>query len=1058
MRRSWVELSNILSEILEQQNYQNLIPVLENVLSLNESYATKPLYFDRIDSCVKELSALVIHSPDDSEPDKSASNEQMTKKIQALSHCIKEVVDSKIKPLMHRQTWYMQRMRALGYNITMLGECYGLSNMAIQAFFANDMDTFNKRLHTIYDTPLEDFENDFANLRAQKQAFLEKEQYVEANEIDEKIIDLYAFFDGVALHQQPKIYFHDEENQPLSQKQDARKTMPITMPVTLEGNENTPCIITSFVGTYRRDNLVDYFTMLQRELGEHSFALNLLALNHAITLTWNSRTKCWLLLDPNHLPGEEYIRLEHLADTLCEDFGFTPHGPGYLMVGTQITTTTQHTEVMQRQFKHLKATPDWVKLQNAFLTGINVRGQMMTQQELYDLHYTNPDSFKWDDLQILDEALDAGLNDVITRLIITKGLEPFLGIENNKLRALLLAISQQHQHDLLEQLSVDKKIAIISGEFLYSHALFQILPEPERLSVFLKFSSDAQRECLNELSKAGQIEERNSLLQHLTIDQKAVVANMQMLTNDERLPVFLKLTSNRQADYLAKLTPVEMVDYGKNLFEQLSLVQKSNIILDRFLSPSPSKRDDIKILLQMLHNDEYSTVFLNLQPHEQGKCMVILSSPPLTAQRDSLLEKLSIGQKITIIEHYKDISVEGVECLTAIMKSLPESAHFEAVKKQNKDGQTIIHRAAKHMACLTVLLNSLSVQQRIVAVQIKDNNRQTALYLAENSDSLDMILKIYPEDERLEALLGDEQEHPTLTFLRQAFFHDELLSVIVNNLPHDLPSEDRPEKLRSVRRVLSVLFEVHNEALSSSPNRMTAISAILSGLPEKQLIEAIKEKQSALLFRAFAENPSLLSAYLNRLSESTRLQMIHEIKEQGHNLLLRTLNAPSRSVTMIMNIYPEKERFNALMRKDAQGFSVLDYSPGRPNFMIAILAELNVDERFEVLKMLENEPGTFELPELFSEMKKILLDKIESTGNKSAFEPVKQSIINAITYLELKDELQKLNHLHDEQKHENDMEADNVLSRSNQTMIKSKISQLKSDPEGINKDNQPSRK
>ena len=71
---------------------------------------------------------------------------------------------------------------------------------------------------------------------------------------------------------------------------------------------------------------------------------------------------------------------------------------------------------------------------------------------------------------------------------------------------------------------------------------------------------------------------------------------------------------------------------------------------------------------------------------------------------------------------------------------------------------------------------------------------------------------------------------------------------------------------------------------------------------------------------------------------------------------------------------------------------------------------------------------------------------------------MKQSIINAITYLELKDELQKLNHLHDEQKHENDMEADNVLSRSNQTMIKSKISQLKSDPEGINKDNQPSRK
>lgn len=70
------------------------------------------------------------------------------------------------------QDWFLDRMQKIGYMIPGDGHCFGMAHMAMQAFFAHDMETFNRRLETINGIPLEDFENNFHNLVIKKQEFI----------------------------------------------------------------------------------------------------------------------------------------------------------------------------------------------------------------------------------------------------------------------------------------------------------------------------------------------------------------------------------------------------------------------------------------------------------------------------------------------------------------------------------------------------------------------------------------------------------------------------------------------------------------------------------------------------------------------------------------------------------------------------------------------------------------------------------------------------------------------------------------------------------------------
>lgn len=274
--------------------------------------------------------------------------------MRSMSWCLSSFVQA--SPEVYGQKVIMDRMAAAGYHISTEGLCYGISHMSLQAFLDNDMHSFNHRLKQIYSTPVENFKDNCANLRRQYTALLKEGKHQQATELNQTIIDFMAFFDGVVLHQAPYNQQHLFDNPIYGQ--DAQRTMEMILPDTLKVEGKNPCIIKAFAGTYTKEELVEYLTLLQHHLGEKSFALSLHSTGHSINLNYNCETKRWLLVDPNILPGQEYIHPELLANRLMYSYGQKKG----LVLSTVIYTTQQNEPTIKLNYKQLENTKIWQKL------------------------------------------------------------------------------------------------------------------------------------------------------------------------------------------------------------------------------------------------------------------------------------------------------------------------------------------------------------------------------------------------------------------------------------------------------------------------------------------------------------------------------------------------------------------------------------------------------------------------------------------------------------------------------------------------------------------------
>ena len=185
--------------------------------------------------------------------------------IKGMIHNISIVLTVLSDRSMKNQSWYIDRMKAAGYTLDDGGHCFGLTHMAMQAFLAEDMQSFNDRLSVIERTPIEDFENDFANLRNKD----------DAKKTTKTIVNMLAFFDGIALYQSTGNYKHLFEEPDKIISQDAHSTIKITLPVTLDSKDNHPALISSHSGAYNKDELKQYIATMEKNLGENSFALTL---------------------------------------------------------------------------------------------------------------------------------------------------------------------------------------------------------------------------------------------------------------------------------------------------------------------------------------------------------------------------------------------------------------------------------------------------------------------------------------------------------------------------------------------------------------------------------------------------------------------------------------------------------------------------------------------------------------------------------------------------------------------------------------------------------------
>jgi hypothetical protein len=256
------------------------------------------------------------------------------------------------------QDWFMERMAAVGYNPDKRGQCFGMANMGMQAFLADDMSTFDARLESIAKISVQAFKHDFKQLKIKRQDYLDDGNTKRADEITAMIINTWAFFDGIALYQTPtdhKPIFRDEEHNTGEAVlgQDEARTRNVVLPATLDAK--APAKISTYSGSYTPFELTTHLKALKRNLGEHSFSLLLGGVQHAINLNYNAKTKRWLLIDPNRLPGVEYMHEDLLSKALIAGF----HQEKGLVIETSLYARHSDAASLGKDFSSMVKSKPW---------------------------------------------------------------------------------------------------------------------------------------------------------------------------------------------------------------------------------------------------------------------------------------------------------------------------------------------------------------------------------------------------------------------------------------------------------------------------------------------------------------------------------------------------------------------------------------------------------------------------------------------------------------------------------------------------------------------------
>ncbi len=738
MLHHWIKLAHKLQYAQNNNNHPALVKALLSVLSLNSIDHLQPDVSDAIITMSNE-SLRLLSIP-------TSSLEAIIEIIDALIEYILCVVPDSEQPKMIDQTWFMDKMLALNYRISGHGECYGFSQMVKQAFFANDMERFNQRLGIIYRMPLDDFENDFWNLRTKKSQLLLAGLQDKADEIDSLIIDLYAFFDGIALNQSPMSYFFGENDQPLSKKQDIRKTALVTNPVVFDKKDdqenapNQPIVLSSFSGAYNEQELISYFELLKKKLGMESFSINLLANMHSIMLTYDAKTKRWLLTDPSNLPGKEYLDEAFLASTvmtslLARDFKLTN-----LVIGSQISVRTCDEKKMQQQFASLQTSKDWAFLHNLPKMETNYFALTKASDSPFfgpSLSTESPNS-----LMSFFYAPEPAIMELIAPL--TNG-----------------DCSEQQVKQIRDSLTMDQKIELINHGYVIDTFIVKE-HEKDLLEIFSLLHANAQalifQKCLNDKLQ-------RKLLSQLSTDQKLILITvaaytsilplLMMLTDSERESIFPQLPRiNQWICFISGNTPSNTLMKLLNVEDKLCLLnnclkfETSCYTIGSSLHfLTEASHDSVSHLFMMLTDSERVSIFPQLHPYEQRVCLMNAGE-----QTNTLIQLLDVESKLRLIHNF---SFEFQIGWFFLLLTEEERGYIFSRMDLIEQGELLVELTTNHLELSQAWFNTL------------DNNSKFKMLNSTGFDSLTLFLMLTTPQERIDWF-------PELNYYTQQYFLEQM--------------------------------------------------------------------------------------------------------------------------------------------------------------------------------------------------------------------------------------------------------------------------------------------
>ncbi|MFZ4076948.1 MAG: ankyrin repeat domain-containing protein [Legionellaceae bacterium] len=463
------EIISILKEQAESLVHDP-IRFFELQIDISQHIADSACCIDK--TILEQLMALKIPSIETTN-----SKKELTTQILSFAQALEASYQAS---LLHGQGWFIKRMKALGYNADSEGMCYGLSSMALQAFLAEDIETFNERLNRIHELSEHDFKQyelrlmqkdeplesgilyletcsdgslaytlkknegfltasmsleelanlgisnlivpltdevidklllpklkdilnltsnkghtdyNYIGLKEKQQHYLREGKVIQAEEIQKNIIDISAFFDGLILHQSPKLFPALLSDNNKTKHQNTEKTLTLTAPAS---DTYSIVHVASNTGSYSVDELETYLSCLETHLGQHPIGLILSSTGHAMNLNYDPTQKLWLLIDPNHLPGVKYTQTHALAKALLSGYEGSAEG---LVMRTALFTTNKHHDALCDAFSTMSQQPQWKALHALSKEKIN---QTFDIDHISQLSY----AIKYNEIDWLKQALD----------------------------------------------------------------------------------------------------------------------------------------------------------------------------------------------------------------------------------------------------------------------------------------------------------------------------------------------------------------------------------------------------------------------------------------------------------------------------------------------------------------------------------------------------------------------------------------------------------------------------------------------------------------------------
>lgn len=260
----------------------------------------------------------------------------------------------------------IERMQACGYKIDVKGQCRGIDKMAEQAGLADEgklthepreLEKYNQLLKKIKEIPLTDFSDNMAPIKAKIANYKATGDFKSARELNQLMIDILAFFDGVALYQSPAQFKHVLNHSPTDALTQFNSS-EVTSVVGIVSNDKTPKQLATTIGAYTKSELTQYFNLLKNNFTDYNFSLSILAKSHFINVNYNTNDKCWYFTDANDLPTKKIKDTEELSNIIFKNFRETDR----LVMRNEFSVSTQNYKEKINKFATIKELDSWKNL------------------------------------------------------------------------------------------------------------------------------------------------------------------------------------------------------------------------------------------------------------------------------------------------------------------------------------------------------------------------------------------------------------------------------------------------------------------------------------------------------------------------------------------------------------------------------------------------------------------------------------------------------------------------------------------------------------------------